>query len=237
MEKKYLDGSGVQILWTKTKNLVEATETKFTTGTKTAYKAIRDGNGSIISDTYVKTSTKGVANGLATLDSTGKVPLAQLPSYVDDVVECATLPASGESGKIYVLTGTNVTYRWSGSSFVEISASLALGTTSSTAFAGDRGVALETRATQIESDVDDKLDTSASSSLAGLNKSASIDINSAEIKMTLNQNGPSPDTSGNILENTVFKVTSSGAYVNSAEVLDTANTVAITETELNSWLV
>ena len=56
----------------------------------------------------------------------GRVPASQLPSYVDDVIEVAnfsTLPSSGESGKIYVTLENNKTYRWSGSIYVEISAS------------------------------------------------------------------------------------------------------------------
>ncbi len=72
----------------------------------------------------------------------GKVPSAQLPSYVDDVVEAANfaaLPALGETGKIYVTLDNNLTYRWSGSAYVEISVSLALGETSATAYRGDRG--------------------------------------------------------------------------------------------------
>lgn len=88
------------------------------------------------------TSLKGAANGLAELDANGKVPSTQLPSYVDDVLEYSaksSFPATGETGKIYVDTTTNLTYRWSGSAYVEISASLALGTTSSTAFRGDYG--------------------------------------------------------------------------------------------------
>lgn len=78
----------------------------------------------------------------AGLDDSGKVPSAQLPSYVDDVLEYANLaafPASGETGKIYVALDTNKTYRWSGSAYVEISQSLALGETSSSAYRGDRG--------------------------------------------------------------------------------------------------
>lgn len=85
---------------------------------------------------------KGSANGVASLDETGKVPAAQLPSYVDDVLEFDTqsgFPKTGESGKIYVAKDTNKTYRWSGSAYAEISASLALGETASTAFAGDKG--------------------------------------------------------------------------------------------------
>ena len=72
----------------------------------------------------------------------GVVPSSQLPSYVDDVLEYANLagfPATGEPGKIYVTLDTNRTYRWSGSAYVEISTSLALGETSSTAYRGDRG--------------------------------------------------------------------------------------------------
>lgn len=90
----------------------------------------------------IATSAKGTANGVASLDSTGKVPSSQLPSYVDDVLEYSaksSFPATGETGKIYVDTSNNKTYRWSGSAYVEISESLALGETSSTAYRGDRG--------------------------------------------------------------------------------------------------
>ena len=90
----------------------------------------------------LNTSLKGAANGLAELDANGLVPSSQLPSYVDDVVEYSALssfPATGETGKIYVDTTTKKIYRWSGTTYVEISASLALGTTSSTAFRGDYG--------------------------------------------------------------------------------------------------
>lgn len=72
----------------------------------------------------------------------GKVPASQLPSFVDDVLEFDTLtnfPETGESGKIYVAQDTNKTYRWSGSTYVEISESLALGETASTAYRGDYG--------------------------------------------------------------------------------------------------
>jgi len=76
----------------------------------------------------------------------GKIPAAQLPGFVDDVLEYAStdsFPETGESGKIYVAKDTNKTYRWGGSEYVEISESLALGETSSTAFPGDRGKAVE----------------------------------------------------------------------------------------------
>ena len=96
-------------------------------------------------------SLKGAKNGLAELDSSGKVPSSQLPSYVDDVVEgylsggkfyeesAHTTQITAESDKIYVDLATNKTYRWSGSAYVEISAGVALGETSSTAYRGDRG--------------------------------------------------------------------------------------------------
>lgn len=102
---------------------------------------------------YIKSSLKGANNGVAELGSDGKVPSSQLPSYVDDVIEgyksgdnfyedsahTASKKITGETGKIYVDLTDNITYRWSGSAFVEISASLALGETSSTAYRGDRG--------------------------------------------------------------------------------------------------
>lgn len=89
-------------------------------------------------------STKGQPGGLAKLDSTGKVPAAQLPSYVDDVLEFSTkdqFPQTGETGKIYVAKNTNLTYRWTGTQYLEISQSLALGETPSTAYPGDKGKA------------------------------------------------------------------------------------------------
>ena len=71
-------------------------------------------------------ANKNQANGYVGLDGSSKIASTYLPSYVDDVEEYAALinlPATGETGKIYVTTGTNKTYRWSGSAYVEISAS------------------------------------------------------------------------------------------------------------------
>jgi hypothetical protein len=106
--------------------------------------------------------------GVATLDTNGLVPAAQLPSYVDDVIEAYYNEDDGkfyssktpgaeegdpatytgeitpEANKIYINLDNNKTYRWGGSVYVIISETLAIGTTSSTAFAGDRGLALET---------------------------------------------------------------------------------------------
>lgn len=96
-------------------------------------------------------SAKGAANGVAELDSSGKVPSSQLPSYVDDVIEgylysgklyeesAHTTEITGEGGKIYTDLATNKIYRWSGSAYVVISDTVALGETSTTAYRGDRG--------------------------------------------------------------------------------------------------
>ena len=68
-------------------------------------------------------ANKAQANGYASLDGSGKVPSSQLPSYVDDVLQYANqaaLPASGETGKIYITLDNNKVYRWSGSTYVEI---------------------------------------------------------------------------------------------------------------------
>ena len=75
---------------------------------------------------YQATSEKNQANGYVGLDGSSKIASTYLPSYVDDVEEYAAIanfPGTGETGKIYVTTGTNKTYRWSGSAYVEISAS------------------------------------------------------------------------------------------------------------------
>lgn len=79
----------------------------------------------VVGDTVprIAVSEKAAPNGVATLDASGLVPLSQLPSFVDDVVEYANLagfPVSGDSGKIYVALDTNKTYRWSGSTYVYI---------------------------------------------------------------------------------------------------------------------
>jgi hypothetical protein len=94
-------------------------------------------------DAYTKAETNELLDGKADLEN-GKVPASQLPSYVDDVLEyssTSSFPATGESGKIYVATDTNKTYRWGGSAYVEISESLALGETASTAYPGNKGKA------------------------------------------------------------------------------------------------
>jgi hypothetical protein len=88
-----------------------------------AVSAVADGVQSDLADFM---ATKGQNSGLASLDSGGKVPSAQLPSYVDDVLEygsTASFPVTGETGKIYVAQDTNYEYRWSGSTYIRLVAS------------------------------------------------------------------------------------------------------------------
>ena len=97
---------------------------------------------SALASNAVPRNAIGAAGGVAPLDDNNKVPAANLPSYVDDVLEFESkskFPTNGESGKIYDDKSTNKTYRWSGTTYVEISSSLTLGETSSTAFPGDKG--------------------------------------------------------------------------------------------------
>lgn len=68
----------------------------------------------------------GAASGVAPLNSSTKIDSIYLPSYVDDVEEYANLaafPVSGEASKIYVALDSNKTFRWSGSTYVEVSPS------------------------------------------------------------------------------------------------------------------
>lgn len=109
---------------------------------KPAYTKAEVGLANVTNDAQVKRAEMGVASGVATLDTAGKVPSSQLPSYVDDVLEYDTkagFPSTGETGKIYVDKQSNLTYRWSGTAYVQISPSIALGETASTAYAGNKG--------------------------------------------------------------------------------------------------
>ena len=100
------------------------------------------GLGNVTDDAQVKRSEMGVANGVATLDAAGKGPSSQLPSYVDDVLEYDTksaFPTTGEAGKVYVDKSTNTSWRWSGTTYVQIKGDLVIGTTTGTA--ADGGIA------------------------------------------------------------------------------------------------
>lgn len=102
---------------------------------------------------YIPATEKGAHSGVAELDSTGKVPSSQLPSYVDDIVDgyykeadgkfyedsAYTTEIVGESGKIYISVDTDIQYRWTGTAFAALGGALQLGETASTAYRGDRG--------------------------------------------------------------------------------------------------
>lgn len=131
-------------------------------------------------DNYILLTQKGAADGVATLDSSGKVPTSQLPSYVSDVIEAdsqSAFPSEGEANKIYVAKDTNKTYRWSGTQYTEISASIALGETSETAYAGDKGKQNADNITTLQGQV-----SSIQSTLDGLGDLATKDtVSAAEI--------------------------------------------------------
>ena len=143
----------------KNANITGGTATKITYDAKglvTKGETLTAGDIPDLSATYIKSDTKGAVNGVASLNESGKIPTSQLPSYVDDVVEVANfdaLPQEGEAGKIYVTTDTNKTYRWGGSTYVEISASIVIGTTEGTAFDGGAGTALQEKVTTVEGSV------------------------------------------------------------------------------------
>jgi hypothetical protein len=116
--------------------------------TKPTYTKAEVGLGNVDNVKQIPYTEKGAAGGVASLGSDGKVPASQLPSYVDDVEEfdnLASFPESGEEGKIYTAKDTNKIYRWSGTTYIVISDTIALGETSSTAYAGDKGKALATQ--------------------------------------------------------------------------------------------
>ena len=121
------------------------------------------GLGNVTNEAQIPLSQKGAANGVATLTESGKVPASQLPTYVDDVLE-GTLVSPTEftlnegqqgevkqSGVVYVDTITNKSYRWSGLQYVMTGSDLALGETSSTAYAGDKGKQVTDRVAEVYS--------------------------------------------------------------------------------------
>lgn len=174
--KKYLDEAGLRILWGK----IKSGQAKLAGDIATLEAALRGEISGVAGNlnNYVLTSAKGAANGVASLDNTGKVPAAQLPGYVDDVIEgkladgkfipgalvngnfspdANTLEEKNEDGslvpkpgKIYVDVTNNKTYRWSGTQYTAIGGDLALGITASTAFPGNRGSELEDQVANLE---------------------------------------------------------------------------------------
>ena len=162
----------------------------------------------------------------------GKVPAAQLPSFVDDVLEYAStsaFPATGESGKIYVALDTNKTYRWGGSDYAEISESLALGETSSTAYAGDKGKA---NADAI-SDIQDLIPSGASTS----NKLATAsDIPTVPTTdQTYDATSTNPQSGTAVASAISSKADTSDIPTALADLTDDSTHRVVTDTEKTTW--
>lgn len=110
----------------------------------------------------INQSEKGASNGIATLDGNGKIPNNQLPSYVDDVIEgyyynnkfynenTHQTEIVPEGGKIYINIPNGHCYRWGGSTYAKISENLTIGTTSGTAYSGERGLTVENKVNTLE---------------------------------------------------------------------------------------
>jgi hypothetical protein len=116
-------------------------------------------------------NSKGSANGIASLDEQGVVPSAQLPSYVDDVIDVyatydksaegvlsniqlfsnqeKTTPITPESGKIYIDVEGNYQFRWTGTQYTTVGAPTVLGEVTGTAYDGGKGKALADRVNKI----------------------------------------------------------------------------------------
>ena len=211
-----------------------------------ANKATADKNGKDITTTYAtKTelnakanvsdfnlfkNSKGQHDGLASLDSSGKVPSSQLPSYVDDVIEGYYYNSkfykeeshkneiTGESGKIYTDLGNNKTYRWSGTTYTEISASLALGETSSTAYPGDKGKA---NATNIANNTTNITTLKGYFNSSGVANKAAADASGHNIADTYATKSALSTTNSNVSTN-ASNITTLKGYFNSSGVANKA---------------
>jgi hypothetical protein len=164
-KEKYMALADFQTLWTNSiKPYIVAGFIAMLAGTDANAKNLVLADGTNIAQaTFIPATEKGANSGVATLGADGKVPASQLPSFVDDVIEAANfaaLPAEGEGGKIYVTLDDNKTYRWGGTTYVEISAGLALGETQGTAYEGSKGAANATAIANHTADTDIHVTTS-----------------------------------------------------------------------------
>lgn len=233
----------------------------FTNGS--AKKAIADKNGNAIDTTYIKNSEKGTANGVATLDATGKIPASQVPGSMDEIIEGYYyngnfyLDAShqqeitGEESKIYVDLETNKTYRWGGTTYVEISASLALGETAGTAYEGNKGKANADAIAALQEDMNglnDDLPSKVDKLYQGTNEVGRVS-NTQEGTYIARTQG-STTNGGSVVVNTtsafiqytvgstaknILKVSGSGATFNDNQILD--ESMALTTEEINAICV
>ena len=212
-----------------------------------ANKALGDKNGNDITATYMLANLRGAANGVCPLGSDSKIPNSYLPSYVDDVLEYnsySNFPTTGEAGKIYVAKDTNKTYRWSATQYTEISASIALGETTGTAYDGGKGKDLADRFNIVENNYVRKIAENYNSTIhtyidnngeycditydefskynSYINVSSSIVLKSADLT-----------SEGEIFTQLIVSI--EGAFVNSNQIIDSS--MAITDAELEALLV
>ena len=141
-----------------------------------------------ITSAILETSDKNTANGVCGLDANGLISNAQLPSSVNDIIEVANfaaLPSTGESSKIYVTLNNHKAYRWSGSDYVEISASLVLGSTTGTAYDGGLGTA---NANAIATKQAILVDSSTSGILIDGNNNIDLDLTRTTAETTFDDN-------------------------------------------------
>lgn len=163
----------------------------------------------------------------ASTQLTGTVPSSCLPSYVDDVLEyngLSNFPTTGEAGKIYTDTSTNKVYRWGGSSYVVISDTITLGTTSSTAYRGDLGNEAHSWASTAKAHADKhgsafasglyKITTNDAGHVTGATKVAKSDITALGI--------PGSDThyTSNLIVGTSSSAVANSATANSTTFLN-----------------
>ncbi len=148
---------------------------------------LADGS-NIAQSTFIPASEKAANGGVATLGNDGKVPSSQLPSYVDDVLEgylnatdgkfyeedTYTTEITAEGGKIYVDLATSKTYRWGGSAYAEISASVALGETQGTAYEGSKGKANADAITALQNSRANKVSGATNGNFAGLDSNGDL---------------------------------------------------------------
>lgn len=140
-----------------------------------------------------------VSGNLAASRISGTINAANLPSYVDDVLEYASLskfPTTGESGKIYTALDTNKIYRWSGSAYVVISETISLGTTHATAGYGDESHAAYTHSTKTSGNPHHVTKTDVGLGNVENKSSATIrgELTSANVTTALGYTPPKTDT-------------------------------------------
>lgn len=186
-------------------NIANEATSKANTAVQEANTLIEKMESLVANDNLVHVDKLGIASGVATLDENGYVPSSQLPGFVDDVLDGTYdeennqfLDLNGnvytpESGKLYIDVDTRKSYRWSGTIYVELTSSIELGTTSSTAFPGDRGLTVENKVTALEeyhnnipaSDI--KFDNSSTDLLSANVQAAIVEV-SSDVDTHVNNN-------------------------------------------------